>query len=359
MQIVVLGNGYGGIKTALELANVPGISVTLLAATPHFAPYMPVWDCIQPDTPPVSLVSLRSIFNKSLNVTVVQDRAESIEPKKQRVVGQSGRLYPYDFLVCALGKSLPIGKSVAARTKLPHVYNSNGIIATRQMLVTLSRRTRANLAIIGGGISGVELAAAISRHYPQISTHIIERSKRLTNELPVTASTKIRAALEAQSVHIQNGKSAEQLTRHTFELQRVLTAFDGVVWTGGLEPHNFYTDHHTTFSLSKNSGVVVNKYLQAAPQIFVIGDNASVAGAGTAQAALHMAVYVATYISAHAQGRSIPAYRAFRPKYIIRLGGNSYVAVDGDHVRTGLQGWMRRNQASNIIAENFNIVVKA
>lgn len=94
------------------------------------------------------------------------------------------------------------------------------------------------------------------------------------------------------------------------------------------------------FKLSDHGKVDVDEYLQAKPNVFVLGDNADTPYSGMAQTALYDAEFVATNIKRQLAGQSWKVYQPRQPITLIPVG--PHWAAVGWRQRTfsGFSGWL-------------------
>jgi NADH dehydrogenase FAD-containing subunit len=95
-----------------------------------------------------------------------------------------------------------------------------------------------------------------------------------------------------------------------------------VIWTSGVANHPFYKNNAEHFEFAKNGRIVVDEYMQAAKNVYVIGDNAATQFTGLAQTALHDALFVASNLKRQAQHKTLKKYKAVMPPVVVPVGEN-------------------------------------
>jgi NADH dehydrogenase len=362
-----VGGGFGGVKTALELANVPGIEVKLISQNAHFEYHGALYRSATGRSPLEVVIPLRDIFAQVTNVEVILDEVVDLDPKKRRVVGSGGALYSYDKLVMAIGLIPNFFGIDGMKQHANTLYTIRGAIALRQSLVSLARKRAgkaAHVAIIGAGASGVELAGdvpqfmkIIAKKYglnrTDLRVSLIEGGPRILPLLNERASQKAAARLQKLKVDTFLNSQVNSCEERKVCLKADNLQADVIVWTAGSRNHPFFEEHHKIFTLAKNHKVVVNDYLEAAPDIYVLGDNAATPYSGMAQTALHDAIYVASMIRLHSKGHGALPYAPQVPLYVVPVGPRWAVVQSGDRVTSGYSGWLLRRRADLFIFENF------
>ena len=61
-KVVVVGGGFGGVKTALELANKPGFEVQLISDNTHFEYHGALYRSAVGHSPMEVVIPLKEIF---------------------------------------------------------------------------------------------------------------------------------------------------------------------------------------------------------------------------------------------------------------------------------------------------------
>jgi NADH:ubiquinone reductase (H+-translocating) len=334
MNITIVGGGFGGVKTALELAKESTNQITLITEKPDFQYYPALYGAATGRSHLESWVPLDKIFAGKKNVAVQFDTIESIDPAAKMLIGKAGKSYSYETCVLALGtvttyfgieglETYTFGvKSAAEIEKLKqHVYAD----------LAEGRGVDKRYIVIGGGPTGVELAAALGSYLKKVSKHLnmtdsnmhvalIEAAPRVLPRMSERASAKVQRRLEKLGVKVQTGKTVESATEDMIMVSGELMTSDTVIWTSGVANHPFYKANAGHFELAPNGRVVVDAYMQAGKDLYVIGDNAATQFTGLAQTALHDAIFVADHIKRVAGGEPVKEYTAVMPPVVVPVG---------------------------------------
>lgn len=352
-KILIVGGGFGGIKTALELAKHRNFDVTLISDQPDFRYYPTLFHAATGGKATASAIPLSEIF-AGKNVRVVIDKAKHLERHNACIVGASGDKYHYEGLVIALGvvtnyfgiKGLDkyaYGiKSLEEATKLrDHLHE--------QLLET--GRPDLNYVIIGAGPTGVELAGALPSYLKKIMSwhglpdkpiHIdlVEATNRVMPRMSKAYSKALTKRLKKLGIRLMlnqavKAESADKLTVGGHDV-----ASHSVVWTAGVTNNPFFKTNN--FKMSDHGKVIVDSYLQAEPHIFVIGDNADTKYSGMAQTALHDGKFVAENLFRLSRGQAAIGYKAEEPIYVTPAGPRWAAVKWGKFEIFGWLGWILR-----------------
>ncbi len=358
MNITIVGGGFGGIKTALELSKKKTNDITLISNTQYFQYYPALYSTATGHSYKESWVPLERIFRKTKNVRIVEDTIQSITPNESIVTGASGRVYKYDNIVFALGSVTTYFGIKGLDTYAFGIKSEAEVRELQKHLVeemSDGSDDEKNYVIVGAGPTGVELAGALGEYLnvlrkkynvrnenlPGIS--LIEAAPRVLPRMSEKASAMAQNQLEKLGIDVQLGKKVERETADALIVDGKPLSSHTVIWTSGVANAPFYQDNADHFQLNERGKVVVDEFMRAAPHIYVIGDNAATAYAGLAQTALHDAQFVAKHL-----GGSGKKYKAVLPPSVVPIGHN-WALFEWKKLRFGgLLGSLLRNAADVI-----------
>jgi len=100
--ILILGGGFAGIKTALELAKDHRFHVTLVNDQPDFLYYGTLYHTATGGSHKVSSIPLTEVF-QAKPVHLIIDKAVSLDRAKRTVTTAAGQQLTYDAVVIGLG----------------------------------------------------------------------------------------------------------------------------------------------------------------------------------------------------------------------------------------------------------------
>jgi len=101
LDVTIVGGGFGGVKTALELAHDPANRITLISDKDHFQYYPALFSTATGHDHRESFVPLHAMVGHHPNIQVVNDTITSIDTSAQLLNGSKS--YHYDTAVLALG----------------------------------------------------------------------------------------------------------------------------------------------------------------------------------------------------------------------------------------------------------------
>ncbi len=358
-QVLILGGGFGGIKTALNLSRCDAYDVTLLSDKTDFKYYPALYRSATGGARAASIIPLTQIF-EGKQVALLCEKAEKLDRGNHLVVTASRKKIPYDILVVALGS---ITNYFGIEGLEQYSYGIKSIEEAEELKAHLHKlmldehKPDLNYVVVGGGPTGIELAGALP-HYLQwimkrhaiknrkINIELVEASPRLLPRMPMDLSIAVARHLRKQGIVLHLGKTVEAQTADELVISGRPIKSHTVIWTAGMASNPFLKDNNFTLEKGK---IPVDEFLRAKNEpdanIYVIGDNALTEYSGMAQTALHDAVFLADNLRRLAEGNVPKVYRPKRPIYVYPAGEH-WAAVLWNGVRIyGWLGWALREAA--------------
>lgn len=331
MNIIIVGGGFGGIKAALELSKDKRNHVTLITDKPDFQYYPALYSSATGHSHLESWVPLGTIFADD-EVQVHIDAIETIDVKAKQLTGKSGMTYNYDTCVIAIGTVTTYFGIKGLDIYAYGIKSAEEIKRLKQHLYTDIAENHIvdkHYVVVGAGPTGVELSAALGSYIrrlckrynvedPHISVDLIEAAPRILPKMHEKTSRKVQKRLEKLGVNVQTGKKVEAASADDLIVSGASIDSRTVIWTSGVANHPFFKNNG--FNLAPNGRVVVDEYMRAEPDVYVIGDNAETPYTGLAQTALHDALYVARSIKRIHEGHEPKKYKAVKPPVVVPVG---------------------------------------
>ncbi|MBZ0300356.1 MAG: FAD-dependent oxidoreductase [Anaerolineae bacterium] len=294
-RIVILGAGYAGMMAALRLAGKDRnqrADVTLINASDVFYERVRMHQVATNQTS--ASHSIRKLLGKR-PITFIQGWVRALDLERQVVQVDGQGEIGYDYLVYTLG-------SIPAQVKLPGVHEHLYAIGSPKQAAVLRERLIAlhpgsRVAVVGGGLTGIETATEIAEAYPGLPVSLVTAGTpgqglsqggqayltRSFAEMGVTVYDHTRVAqVEADALVTESGE------RIPFEVG---------IWAGSFE----------AAPLAREAGLAVNakgqmridRYMRSIshPAVYGAGDGA--APVEDPGAPLRMACAVALPMAAH------------------------------------------------------------
>ncbi|MBN3924692.1 NAD(P)/FAD-dependent oxidoreductase [Nostoc sp. NMS4] len=339
LPIVILGGGFAGLFAALHLRDLHSGPIILIDQSWSFV-FKPLLYELLTSEVKLELISPRydELLHNS-GITFVLGTVEAIDLEQKQVKLNSGLKYSYRHLVLALGSTtsylgIPGAKEHALSFRTGYdVFALGQHLRNRLQIATQTedieeRRALLTVAIVGGGASGVEMAATLADLLPtwyiplggnpqDIQIVILQRGSEILKE---STSDRLRetAQLELQQRTVSVGVLLESEVKaihpgvvefeRSGQLERLAAAT--VVWTTGNATHPVIDSLAIApENRDKHKRLLVKPTLQLPdfPEVFAGGDCAIEPlnpQPATAQVAYQQGAAIAHNIKALINGKS-------------------------------------------------------
>lgn len=332
-RIVILGGGFGGLFTALELAGSG--EVTLVSDDDHFLFTPMLYEYLSGE---VEAWHIAPSFSELLDdrVRFLQGTATEIDLHSQTVkVASHPEKLPYDALVLAVGGITNyVGVKGAEENSLPFRKLAHADHLRQVMVEALDRlppetppqdvRNALTFAVVGAGASGCELSTkmadllldAVKRRALQGQPRVlvIEMGGKVVPGMGDQIRELVDDALRQSHVEVHTltrvvSVSKDGLTFEHGSNQEELKAA-GVVWTGGVKMNPLI--EHLDAEKTSRGLLVIKPTLQLSKfdNVLALGDiavypDAAPTLSGTAQLAFQQATLAASNIKALLNGKQL------------------------------------------------------
>jgi NADH dehydrogenase len=350
LKVLIVGGGFGGVKAALELSKVSDVSVTLISDHSHFRYYPGLYKAATGGKRAGSRIRLSTIL-EGRNVHFVRATVAKLDREKKEISTSDGKKYDFDTLILGLGnvtnyfgiKGLPEYSFGIKSTEEVERFKKH----LHQQFIE-NGCPDLNYVIVGGGPTGIELAGALPGYLKEImrrheapdcklSIQLVEAAPVLLPRSPKKISEAVTRRLKKLGVNVMTGTAVGGQTADMLMAGDKPLQTHTVVWTAGVTNNPFFKENE--FNLTDRGKVEVDDYLQAAQDIFVIGDNANTMFSGMAQTALYDAEFVARNIEKEQKGNMPQTYTPKKPISVIPVG-SCWAAVEwGKQAFAGFWGW--------------------
>jgi len=359
-HIVVVSGGIAGLAIASKLPRTAGrtpIAVTLIDREPAYV-YKPMLHAIAAGTSDFSQQETNYIAQaRDRHFVFHPGELKGIDRDAQRIrlgplmIGGRSivpeRTISYDTLILATG-------SQANDFGTPGVEQYCHMVDSRSQALDLNREIRTRLleslaasstlsiAIVGGGATGVELAAEliqltrIAAYYgatglpSQVKVKLVESGPHLLAAFPQRVAVAARERLERLGITIVTGARVVAADAEGLQLaDGTQIGADLRVWAAGVKGSDAPTSLGG-LEVTRNNQLVVGPTLQTTrdPRILAVGDCSSLALGceakplpPTAQVAHQQAAHLIRHLPTWVEGRDLPPFTFRDFGSLVSLGG--------------------------------------
>ena len=379
-KVLILGAGAAGLGVALELkkasAGAPGLEVTLVDQRNYHHPLPFIWHVVSGSVEPghISFPLHALLRRRSAEgpVKFRQSRVQSIDVEKKVVSTDAGKL-KWDYLVVALGSATnffgmaDVEENSLSFKSLKDAVDIHNRILDNYEAALLERneerrRELLTFVVVGGGPTGIELAAAIQdfvrkalvRDYPSLMPQtrvlLVEAQDALLSGFGAKVSELAISRLRSRGIEVllkTRISKAWSAGVQTADGQTIPTRT--VIWVAGVKPMDIVES--LPFEKAKGGRIVVNQYLEVpeSPGVYVLGDcayslqeNGSVPYPPTQQVAIRQGPACArNIVRAMRSEDQRPFHYKFKGQ-VIYMGRNLVVAQLGNRVFDGFAAALLR-----------------
>jgi NADH dehydrogenase len=356
IKIVIVGAGYGGIITALNLTKKFGQSgsvlITLIDRHDYQLFASNLYEVATADEEMTTMGQLRKsialpfeeIF-KNTNIKII--KAEVTEVNSDRKTVTAGiKKFEYDYLVLGIGSTSDyFNIEGAEKFSLPLKTLKDALNIRNQIEFALQRHrqdiNKKNIRIVvaGGGYTGLEFAAELpglldilswKNQYPRkkIEVTVVEAQNALLPGFSGRMSADAYARLQDLKVRVLLSNPIFRVEEHFVELSTgEKMEYDVLVWTTGVKASA--VRFTVPFNTDKKGRIITNQFLQSDKHenIFVLGDGACVINADgkpappSAQDAIKQGEYLGYALPLILQNKKPAPYRGKKHGYVVAMGG--------------------------------------
>jgi len=369
-----VGGGFGGLAAAKALRKTPA-SVLLIDRTNHHLFQPLLYQVATAVLAPGQIASpIREILRRQQNATVILGEVTGVDVNHQSVLVSSADRedvpVPYDYLVLATGaghsyfghdeyeKFAPglksLADALAARNKILQAFE----LAEAEEDPS-RHRDLLTFVLVGGGATGVEMAGALAglvrstlrSEYRRIDPSaariiLVDQGSRVLGTFADDLSRAAKERLEKQGVEVRLGHGVDRIDTGGVTVAGERIASKTVIWTAGVAPSPAGKWLKGETDRSGRVRVQTDLTVAGHPEIFVIGDTASLDQdgkplPGVAQVAMQQGRYAGKLIHRRVTGRTAPRPFRYFDKGNMAVVGKGFAVLQSGRVHvSGILAWL-------------------
>jgi len=278
MRMVIAGNGVAGITAARALAQAGKFEIEVYSDESYHFYYRPrLLEVVSGESSPDEVTAYPGSWYSEKGIHVhLSTRVVGLDTPSKRIILQRGELVPYDKLLLAIG----------GEASVPPIdgFGKPGTFVLRTMSdaisINESARRSTSATVVGGGLLGLETAAALRALNLRVT--VIEIFPRLLpKQLDEQGSKILGKIIEQKGINIVLGSSVQSILGD-MAVTGVRTG-DGkniegelVLVSTGVRAKK---DIAEAAGISVNKGVIIDSNLRtSAPGVYAAGDVAEFDG---------------------------------------------------------------------------------
>lgn len=300
-RIIILGAGFGGLKTARLLSSDTRFQLLIIDRN-NYHQFQPLlYQVATAGLEPSSIsFPIRKSFQQKKNVFIRVAEILKVEPGTKTVITSNGS-YKYDKLIIALGTTTNFfgnnqleENTIGLKSISEALYIRNQILKNYEKALTSieqeEREAALNIAIAGGGPTGVELAGAIAelrntilpKEYPELdfskmNIFLIEATDRLLNSMSSSSSQKAEKYLGHLGVNVLLNTRVESYDGKTVATSSGNILSSNMVWAAGMK--GIHIKGLPAGAFVHGGRIAVNEFnrVKGYEHIYALGDIAAMA----------------------------------------------------------------------------------
>lgn len=301
-RVVVVGGGLGGLKMVSSLRDTD--YQVVLVDKNNYNQFPPlIYQVASAGLEPSNIsFPFRRLFQGWKNFFFRMAEVEHIDTEEKAIRTSIGTIH-YDDLVLAAGATTNFfGNKNIEASALPMKSVSEAMRLRNTILQNLERaetedneaRRQAlmNIAIVGGGPSGVEIAGALAemkrtilpRDYPDLDTscmriYLINAAPRLLGAMAEKSSREAEKALKELGVEIMAGCMVTDYVDHELILKDGShLPVETVIWVSGIRANHI--DGIPTDSIGRGGRIITDRFnrVKGMENVYAIGDQCLIEG---------------------------------------------------------------------------------
>ncbi len=226
-DVVVVGAGYAGMRAALRLAwRAPQLAITLVDPRATFSQRVRLHQLACGQS--VAAPSLAHWCARA-GINFVQARARGLD-RRRAILQTDGSELHYDRLVLALGSTAEL-TTPGAHDHAYSIAHEAGARALASRLQALPAGAR--VAVVGGGLTGIEAACEIAEGFGQLSVQLLTRATLGEGALAPGGRARVLRAFARLGVALREGFEVVAVEPGRVLGTQGAEAVDACVWSSG------------------------------------------------------------------------------------------------------------------------------
>ncbi len=347
-HVVIIGGGFGGIYTARylqSLIDTDKVDVTLINKTNYFQFTPLLHEVATGGLSPMSVVEpIREIFRKEM-IHFIQDEVKVINVEQKQVV-TINRTIGYDFLVVSSGAETNYYGTMGAQDNTLTLKNLNDALTIRRTIIDAceraahiadeeERKRLLSIVVVGGGATGVELAAEIVEFMKEtlcsyygntchlkkedMKVTVVAASPDLLPPFPPALRLIAKNELIRKGITVLTGETVTEVRQNKIIFADKSFIDAGIIiWVAGVKP---MSPDIAGVEKEKNGRIKVDEFLRVAGKtdVFSLGDVGGTAPM-LAQVAVQQGKIVAKNIGATIDATTLTPFVFHEKGLLVSLG---------------------------------------
>lgn len=265
-HVVVVGAGYAGVLAALRAARTGRgrVDVTLIGATDRFV------ERVRLHQQAAGGRSVARPIAELLAGTAVRFVEAQVSRVADGVVHTSAGPVAFDRAIVCTGSRVDLDQVAGARAHAVPIDSDRAaeLFARGRLLAAIGGR----VAVCGGGLTGVELAAELAEACPGLRVSLVAGGE-LAPMLGERGRAHVRRALARLGVTVREHTRIREVAADRLETDAGPIGFDLCAWAAGFRASPLLAE--SGLPIAADGRVPVDASLRARPDLYIAGDAAA------------------------------------------------------------------------------------
>jgi NADH:ubiquinone reductase (H+-translocating) len=368
-RVVIVGGGFGGLYAARALRHAV-VEVTVVDRRNHHVFQPLLYQVAMAGLSPGDIASpIRWILRRQRNVEVILAEASGVDLAANRLILTDGTL-DYDYLIVATGATHAYFGHDEWRRIAPGLKSLEDALGIRRRVLmaferaereadAARRAAQLTFVVIGGGPTGVEMAGALAeisrhslardfRHFDPGSARIllIEGGPSILSAFPEDLRAAAWHDLQRLGVTVRTNSVVTDVSPGVVSIGEESIRAETILWAAGVAASPLGASLGVPIDRAGRVKVQPDLTIPGAPNVFVIGDLATLAGEdgrplpGVAQVAIQMGRHAVHNILRALEHQPMRPFRYRDLGNMATIGRASAIADFGRVRLKGLIAWL-------------------
>ena len=162
------------------------------------------------------------------------------------------------------------------------------------------------MSIIGGGLSGVELASELNESRQDLKIRVFDRGNRILSAFPERLSTYVENWFDNHGVEMIINSNITRVEESVLYNHEEPVSSDIIVWTAGIQPNRLVRELDVEKDKQGRVLLTTHHNLPNNEHVYVVGDCASLPHAPSAQLAEGQAEQIVQVLIKRWNGEALP-----------------------------------------------------
>ena len=368
-RVVIIGGGFGGLAAAQSLKRAD-VTITLIDSRNHHVFQPLLYQVATAGLSPGDIAApIRWVLRKQRNVRVLLAEALGIDVATRTVQLDEGTL-SYDYLIVATGSTHAYFGHEEWAPLAPGLKTLDDALEIRRRMLLAyevaerepdadERRRLLTFVVVGGGPTGVEMAGAIAEiarqtladEFRMIAPEkarvlLVEAGPTILSTFPEDLRASARRSLERLGVEVREGAPVTSIDACAVRIGDARVEAGTIIWAAGVAASPLGRSLGAPLDRVGRVQVTPELHIPGHPEVFVVGDLATLAGAdgkplpGVAPVAQQQAAHAARNITRHLERQPLRPFGYRNYGSLATIGRASAIADFGRIHLSGLVGWI-------------------